>query len=277
MIHKGKTKKIGLVKYLVIFALMVVSNAETSARTPSGLVKDTHIFRTGGTLPKFPTDVWCDVWHYINDNVRFPAQVLNRSDNRVIVHFIVEKDGSLNNFSIFAGSYPALDAEVLRVAKTMPQWQPGKLANGEIARVTYLLSGVYKLENGRIRVLPTPPPPPRQHQGEVFTIVDRFPQFPGGISAMRQFISDNKQYPAEAIEFGEEGRVMVQFIVQETGEIVDVYGVVKCRHDTCTSTSLLLGREAERIVKSMPNWIPGEHQGRQVATHFVLPITFRLP
>lgn len=86
-------------------------------------VKDVHIFREGGTLPEYSTG---DVWQYINDNVYFPAEItLNRSDNSVIVHFIVEKDGALNSFNLYAGSYPALDNEVLRVAKKNDKMAPG--------------------------------------------------------------------------------------------------------------------------------------------------------
>jgi hypothetical protein len=239
-------------------------------------VKDVHIFREGGTLPEYPTG---DVWKYINDNVRFPAGVtLNRSDNSVIVHFIVEKDGSLNSFSLYAGSYPALDAEVLRVAKTMTKWRPGKRANGEIVRTTYLLGGVYQPENNKLKLYPLPPRKREQYQGEVFDFADKHPQFPGGISAMRKFISDTMQYPAEAIEYKEEGNVAVQFIISPKGDISDIFGVVRCRfNEQCPSTSLVLAKEAERIVGLMPNWIPGENKGEKVAVRYVLPIKFKLP
>lgn len=239
-------------------------------------VKDVHIFREGGTLPEYSTG---DVWQYINDNVHFPAEIkLNRSDNSVIVHFVVEKDGSLNKLSLYAGSYPDLDAEVLRVAKTMAKWNPGKRANGEIVRTSYLLGGVYKPENGKLKLYPLPPLQPEQYQGKVFASADKLPRFPGGINAMRKFISTNMQYPAEAIKYKEEGNVMVQFIVSPTGEISDVFGVVRCRaNERCSSTSLVLAKEAERIVKLMPNWIPGENKGEKVATRYVLPISFKLP
>jgi len=239
-------------------------------------VKDVHIFREGGTLPKYSTG---DVWDYINDNVHFPAEVaLNRSDNSVIVHFVIEKDGSLNNFSLYAGSYPVLDAEVLRVAKTMAKWRPGKRANGDIVSVTYLLGGFYKSENGKLKLYPLPQQQEEQYKGEVFTFTDKMPKFPGGIGAMHKFISDNMQYPAEAIKYKEEGSVMVQFIVSPTGEISDVFGVVRCRfNEQCSSTSLVLAKEAERLVKLMPNWIPGEKKGEKVATRYVLPIKFKLP
>jgi len=240
------------------------------------LVKDTHILREGGTLPEYSTG---DVWQYINDNVHFPAETtLNRSDNSVIVQFIVEKNGSLNSFSLYAGSYPILDAEVLRVAKTMIKWHPGKRANGEIVRTSYLLGGVYQSENGKLKLYPLPPRQQEQYQGEVFAIADKLPQFPGGIGAMRKFISDNMQYPAEAIEYKEEGNVMVQFIVSPTGEISDIFGVVRCRlSEKCHPTSLVLKKEAERIVGLMPNWIPGENKGKKVAVRYVLPISFKLP
>jgi len=242
----------------------------------SGLVKDVHILSENGTLPEYSTG---DVWQYINDNVRFPAETtLNRSDNSVIVHFIVEKDGSLNSFSLFAGSYPVLDAEVLRAAKTMTRWRPGKLANGEVVRTTYLLGGVYQSENDKLKLYPLPQRPQEQYQGEVFDFADKHPQFPGGIGAMRKFISEKMQYPVEAIEYKEEGHVMVQFIISPTGEISDIFGVVRCRfNEQCPSTSLVLAKEAERIVGLMPNWIPGENKGEKVAVRYVLPISFKLP
>ena len=240
------------------------------------VVKDVHLAREGGTLPSYSAG---DVWKYMNDNVHFPADAeLVRSDNSVIVHFVVEKDGSLNTFSLFAGSYPALDAEVLRVAKTMKKWKPGRRANGEIVRTTFLFGGVYKSENGKIKLYPLPEREPEKYQGEVCTVADKMPQFPGGFGAMTKFISENMQYPAEAIEYKEEGNVMVQFIVSPTGQISDVFGVVRCRfNEKCPSTSLVLAKEAERIVKLMPNWIPGEHNGEIVATRYVLPVKFKLP
>jgi len=225
----------------------VAEESITTDVSQQELVKDVHILRESGTLPKYSTG---DVWQYINDNVCFPAETtLNRSDNSVIVHFIVEKDGSLNSFSLYAGSYPVLDAEVLRVAKTMTKWHPGKRANGEVVRTTYLLSGVYRSENDKLKLYPLPQRPQEQYRGEVFAFADKNPQFPGGIGAMQKFIADKMQYPAEAIEYKEEGNVMVQFIVSPTGKISDTFGVVRCRfNEQCPSTSLVLAKEAERIV-----------------------------
>lgn len=238
-------------------------------------VKDVRIFREDGTLPEYSGG---DVWQYMNDNVRFPAgTTLNRSDNSIIVHFIVEKDGSLNSFSLYAGSYPALDAEVLRVAKTMTKWRPGKL-NGKIVRTTYLLGGVYHSEDGKLKLYPLPPPQKEQYQGEVFAFAEKNPQFPDGMSKMQKFITDNMQYPDEALEYKDEGKVMVQFIISPTGEISDIFGVVRCRfNEQCPSTSLVLAKEAERIVGLMPHWIPGENKGKKVAVRYVLPINFKIP
>ena len=259
---------------LLTSAYTMVESRTTDGAQEEPFFKDVYILREGGTLPEYATG---DVWQYINDNVRFPAETLNRSDNRVIIHFIVERDGSLNNISLFAGSYPALDTEVLRVAKSMSKWKPGKLANGETVRITYLLGGVYQMEDGRIKLSSISTMPPQQYQGEVLTIADKFPQFSGGIIALQKFIADNMQYPAEAMEYLEEGLVAVSFTVQPTGEIIDIHAIGKCRHnDSCPPTSFLLGKEATRIVSSMPNWIPGEHEGKKVAVRYVLPINFKL-
>lgn len=278
IISSSLTIFIILLLYNLTIAQIVDNSMEESRTTNSSQqepFKDVHIIGEGGTLPEYAEG---DVWQFINTNVRFPTKTtLNRSDNSVIVHFIVEKDGSLNRFSLYAGNYPDLDAEVLRVAKTMKKWHPGRRANGEIVRTTFLLRGAYQLENGKLKLNPLPPRQ-QQYQGEIFALPDKLPQFPGGISAMNKFIEDNLQYPAEAIAFKEEGRVMVTFIVSPTGDFFDIRGILRCRYkEDCPSASLVLAKEAERVVGLMPNWIPGENNGIKVATRYTLPVDFKLP
>jgi TonB family protein len=113
---------------------------------------------------------------------------------------------------------------------------------------------------------------PQQSQNDViFEVVDKNPQFPGEGNAqanLMRFLSENIQYPEEAKQKGEQGRVVVQYIVRATGEITDVKVV--------RGVSPLLDAEAIRIVKAMPKWIPGEMRGQAVSVHYTLPIVFRL-
>jgi TonB family protein len=94
------------------------------------------------------------------------------------------------------------------------------------------------------------------------------PQFPGGDMALHQFIGNNLIYPVKAQESGIQGRVILQFEIDEKGEI---HNIVVVR-----SISKELDEEAIRILKSMPKWIPGKQRGKAVKVKYTLPISFRL-
>lgn len=106
-------------------------------------------------------------------------------------------------------------------------------------------------------------------EGEkVFDVVEQMPTFPGGNEALFAFLSKNIHYPAVAEENGVQGRVIVTFVVERDGSITDVK-VIK-------SVDPSLDKEAMRLVKSMPNWIPGKQNGQAVRVKFTLPVTFQL-
>jgi len=97
---------------------------------------------------------------------------------------------------------------------------------------------------------------------------ETMPQFKGGETEMQRFIAENLKYPVIAQENRIQGRVSVRFIVTETGNITDVT-IVKGVDPSCD-------REAVRVVKAMPKWIPGKQKGQNVSVYFTLPITFKL-
>jgi len=102
----------------------------------------------------------------------------------------------------------------------------------------------------------------------VFDVVEVMPQFPGGQIAMLQYLMKNIKYPEQAMKEGIQGRVTVRFIVEKDGSISDVKPVL--------SVHPLLNKEAVRVVKSMPKWSPGKHNGKPVRVRFNLPIMFKL-
>lgn len=97
---------------------------------------------------------------------------------------------------------------------------------------------------------------------------DKSPVFPGGEKALNTFLETNIKYPEEALKHNEEGIVHVQFVINRNGTISDIL-VVK-------SVSKLLDAEAIRLIKLMPNWIPGEQGGRIIRVRVELPISFRI-
>ena len=102
----------------------------------------------------------------------------------------------------------------------------------------------------------------------VFDVVEVMPQFPGGQIAMLKYIMENIKYPEQAMKEGIQGRVAVRFIVEKDGSISDVKPVL--------SVHPLLNKEAVRVVKSMPKWSPGKHNGKPVRVRFNLPVMFKL-
>jgi len=112
------------------------------------------------------------------------------------------------------------------------------------------------------------PEPPKEEENKVFDVVEVMPSFPGGQGALMQWLSKNIKYPVVAEENGVQGRVVVTFVVEKDGSITDVK-VVK-------SVDPSLDKEAARVVKSMPHWIPGKQNGSAVRVKYTVPVTFKL-
>ena len=112
------------------------------------------------------------------------------------------------------------------------------------------------------------PEPPMEEETKVFDVVEVMPTFPGGQGALFEWLSKNIKYPVVAEENGVQGRVIVTFVVERNGSITDV--------QVAKSVDPSLDKEAVRVVKAMPNWIPGKQNGSAVRVKFTVPVTFRL-
>ncbi len=112
------------------------------------------------------------------------------------------------------------------------------------------------------------PEPPKQEENKVFDVVEQMPSFPGGNSALMEYLHNNVKYPVVAQENGVQGRVVVSFVVEKDGSITDVRVV--------RSVDPSLDREASRVVSSMPRWIPGKQNGSAVRVKYNVPVSFRL-
>ncbi|MCC7027189.1 MAG: energy transducer TonB [Saprospiraceae bacterium] len=129
-----------------------------------------------------------------------------------------------------------------------------------------------KGEEGGVDASLVEPPPPvveeEKKEPEVFNFVEQMPEFPDGPAAMMKYIQSNMKYPAIARENDIQGTVVVQFVVAKDGDITKV-NVVRGIGGGCDE-------EAVRVVKSMPNWKSGKHNGKAVPVNFTLPIKFKL-
>lgn len=121
----------------------------------------------------------------------------------------------------------------------------------------------------------TPPPPPEikiekkaAPKAQIIEFPDVEAGFPGGAAALNAYIQSNIQYPETSIDMDEQGKVYLSFVVGADGSISQV--------KVERGVSPDLDREAKRVVRSMPNWIPGEAGGKKVPTRCRLPIVFTL-
>jgi len=101
----------------------------------------------------------------------------------------------------------------------------------------------------------------------IYTIIESMPHFPGGDAALFTYIKQNIQYPEEAYKNKIAGKVVVQFVVSETGTIKNAIVVKKASPD--------LDEEALRVINSFPAWTPGTQSGKNVAVYYTLPIVFK--
>ena len=102
----------------------------------------------------------------------------------------------------------------------------------------------------------------------VFQVVENMPDFPGGMSALMNYLSKNVRYPVEAHAIGAQGRVIVSFTVKKDGSIADT--------KVERSVNPYLDKEAMRVIAAMPQWKPGRQRGEAVNVKFTVPVAFRL-
>ncbi|MBR4566122.1 MAG: energy transducer TonB [Prevotella sp.] len=109
---------------------------------------------------------------------------------------------------------------------------------------------------------------PKEEETKVFDVVEQMPEFPGGAAALMKWLSDNIKYPSIAEENGIQGRVVCTFVVERDGSVTDI--------QVARSVDPSLDKEAIRVLKKMPKWIPGKQNGSAVRVKYTVPVTFRL-
>jgi protein TonB len=102
-----------------------------------------------------------------------------------------------------------------------------------------------------------------------YVITEQMPTYPDGDAALMAFISKNLKYPEEAIKKRIEGKVILGFAIDSIGVVKDV-SVLRSLEPTCD-------KEAIRVVKLLPRWIPGKQDGKKVNVRYTLPVIFKLP
>ena len=207
-------------------------------------------------IPEFPGGKEAQI-KFLQENMRYPQEAREKGiEGKVIVKFSVADDtGEILNPRVIRSVHPALDAEALRLVKAMPRWTwIGDLEKKKLKSVEIEQPIEFRLDG--------------KNTSEVYDMVAEAPQFPGGSKAMREYLKTNMRYPQIAKENGIQGRVILQFVVDETGKVRDP--------KILRSVDPALDAEAIRLVEAMPLWTPGKQDGKAVAVRFTVPVVFSL-
>lgn len=170
MMNKKKSNAAGHIKYalfvLPAFALLVAGNISCSQdasqtedakeevvapvspeakETPADSTVKEEVFMVAEQMPEYPGGMK-EMLKFLQENVKYPENAMkNNVQGRVIVQFVVEKDGTPTEFKVLRSVDPDLDAEALRVMKAMPKWKPG-MQKGQVVRVKFTVPVSFKLQ-----------------------------------------------------------------------------------------------------------------------------------
>lgn len=131
-------------KILLVACLLTTSHYLVAQVTPEVQIEfDGKVYTMIDQMPTFPYNMG----EYLSEHIKYPKKARKQNiEGRVIVSFVVQEDGSLDNVKIVKGIGGGCDEEVIRVIKGMPAWTPGK-QNGKIVKVMFNLPVAFKLED----------------------------------------------------------------------------------------------------------------------------------
>lgn len=237
-------------------------------------VTDADVYEVVENMPEFPNGGMAALMKYLTDNIRYPEAAKKAGiQGRVIVQFVVDKDGSIKNVSTMRGVNSDLDAEAIRVIQSMPKWKPGT-QKGEPVKVKYTVPVMFRIPTAPVdanigeTVVVAKNESAASVTGDVYEVVDKMPEFPGGMVGLMQYLSKNIKYPADARTKGKEGRVIVSVIINTKGKATNPT-IIK-------SVDPSLDAEALRVAGTMPDWVPGTKNGIPVNVKYTFPVTFSL-
>jgi TonB family protein len=205
--------------------------------------------------PTFRGESFAKFGDYLAGKIKYPADAAARGkDGRVTVNYVIQPDGTISKPTVMSASDQSLGEAVVRAINESPRWEPAK--NNEI-QDPFSTSVTVKFEL-----------PDKVIADDTFIVVEQAPEYPGGGTALLEFIRNNLRYPEAARAEKAEGRVIVRFVVNTKGKVEDAE-VIKGVHP-------LLDAEALRVVGLLSGWLPGAQEGKPVNVWYMVPVTFSL-
>ena len=248
------------------------AEAHDEAIRETGETEDDQPFLIAETMPLFPMQECGNPGYgdlntfraWVEKNIKYPAEAFrNGEQGRVVLSFVVEKDGSVSNIQILQTPGKAFSEETRRVVAASPKWKPGE-QRGEKVRVRYTLPVDFRIT---ATAQDTKTSENKGSGEEPFLVVDTPPQFNGGdIGEFRRWVQMNVKYPAEALGKNIYGKVLVTFVIEKDGSVGNA--------EIFKSPDKSLADEVLRVIGKSPKWTPGKQRGEAVRVKFGMPVDF---
>ena len=248
------------------------AEAHDEAIRETGETEDDQPFLIAETMPLFPMQEGGNPGYgdlntfraWVQKNIKYPAEAFrNGEQGRVVLSFVVEKDGSVSNIQILQTPGKAFSEETRRVVAASPKWKPGE-QRGEKVRVRYTLPVDFRIT---ATAQDTKTSENKGSGEEPFLVVDTPPQFNGGdIGEFRRWVQMNVKYPAEALGKKIYWKVLVTFVIEKDGSVGNA--------EIFKSPDKSLADEVLRVIGKSPKWTPGKQRGEAVRVKFGMPVDF---
>ena len=262
-----------------------------------GVNVNDSIYNVVSEIAEFPGGAMA-ASNWVSKNMTYPEECRKKGiEGRVVIKFVVNKDGSIVDAEAVKSPHPALSAEALRVVKSMPKWKPAK-EGGKVVRSRFNIPIVFKLSGKKPQSASAQPQKPQSPQSltdEQKAVQDWY----GTQPALMTHLMKNTRYPKECQEQGFQGKVVVSVNVDQDGAMSVKGGeympwsgnkdasVVVNTYKNADGTQAaklsdeelqaLLVKEAERVLKLAPKLKPYKNEkGETVSAAFKVPVMFRL-
>ncbi len=129
----------------ILSVLAILFTVNTTATAQNKKTSNDKVFEKVEDMPEFPGGEQA-MMDFVAKNVQYPKEAMEKGiSGRVMVGFIVEKDGSISDVKVVKGIGGGCDEEAVRVVKAMSKWKPGK-EKGKPVRVSYMMPFTFKLQ-----------------------------------------------------------------------------------------------------------------------------------
>ncbi len=259
-----------------------LSNEDVVDKVPFNLVEEIPLFEDCKSVAIFKQEKCFreKITQHISKNFTYPEKAYEKSiQGRVLVQFIIEKDGSVADLNVRAPyKGDLLEKEAKRIISKLPKFIPGK-HNGKAVKVKYGVPIAFKIKGRKpsnVKIIKRYNP--KTDKAYVHQNVDQVPQFSnckGNVSQKcfdREFsnhLNKNFVYPQEAYDKKIQGKVSVYFVVDTNGNVVDV----KARGPQGAKS---LEDYAAQLVRSIPQLTPAVKNKKEVNVKYNFPINFTL-